>query len=269
MEKNLQAPDRIRYPKKTSMVIKKTSLMIDELELRREEEKEFQLTPYEQNQYIQLQDIFKTPRPAEKIESAIEDEIRLKEARKEYIQSSKEQHDVEMKKRMTDRDYLGGLLLATGTPVILIGVMLMEKFQIAGIGIIAAGAVMYLPAFFHQITEKRKIRKELKRKTAKVEEVSEEMDRRGRNVDKVCNMYGLPINCYERLNYMKQLLDAAKEYERLWQKKTDYELLVQLNGSDRISRTIADNLMTLSGIKTSDENDYKELIQKLEDQLKI
>ena len=37
MEKNLQAPDRIRYPKKTSMVIKKTSLMIDELELRREE----------------------------------------------------------------------------------------------------------------------------------------------------------------------------------------------------------------------------------------
>ena len=35
------------YPKRTNLLLKRTSLLIDELDVRREEEEKFQLTPYE------------------------------------------------------------------------------------------------------------------------------------------------------------------------------------------------------------------------------
>ena len=77
------------YPKKTNLLLKRTSLLIDELEIRREEEKKFQLTPYEAGRYIQLKEVFKCQRPAEPIENALEDERALKEIRKEYLTASK------------------------------------------------------------------------------------------------------------------------------------------------------------------------------------
>ena len=81
MENNLKVPAKLHVPKRTAIAIKKTSLLIDELELRREKEAEFKLTPAEVDQYLQLKEVFKTQRPAEKIESAIEDDKKLKEAR--------------------------------------------------------------------------------------------------------------------------------------------------------------------------------------------
>ena len=63
--------------------------MIDELDVRREEEEKFQLTPYEAGRYMQLKEIFKCQRPAEPIENALEDERALKEIRKEYLTASK------------------------------------------------------------------------------------------------------------------------------------------------------------------------------------
>ena len=74
MENKPRMPDKLHVPKRTTIAIKKTSLMLDELELRREKEAEFKLTPYEKDQYLQLKAIFASQRPAEKIENAIEDE---------------------------------------------------------------------------------------------------------------------------------------------------------------------------------------------------
>ena len=71
MENNLKVPAKLHVPKRTAIAIKKTSLLIDELELRREKEAEFELTPAEVDQYLQLKEVFKTQRPAEKIESAL------------------------------------------------------------------------------------------------------------------------------------------------------------------------------------------------------
>ena len=74
------------------------------------------------------------------------------------------------------------------------------------------------------------------------------------NVDKICSQYGLPINCLEREKYMVPLLEAAKEYEMLNQKETDYELLVQINGSQDISRKISKNLETILGLPVKEEH---------------
>ena len=73
------------YPKRTNLLLKRTSLLIDELDIRREEEEKFQLTPYEAGRYMQLKEIFKCQRPAEPIKNALEDERALKEIRKEYL----------------------------------------------------------------------------------------------------------------------------------------------------------------------------------------
>ena len=67
---------------------------------------------------------------------------------------------------------------------------------------------------------------------------------------------------------MIPLLDAAKEYERLQQKEVDYELLLQLNDSNNISSEISKNLNLLSGETITDENKYKEALERLEKQIK-
>ena len=102
----------------------------------------------------------------------------------------------------------------------------------------------------------------------KVDKLSYEIDEKSRNVDKVCGTYGIPINCLEKQKYMIPLLDAAKEYERLQQKEVDYELLLQLNDSNNISSEISKNLNLLSGETITDENKYKEALERLEKQIK-
>ena len=253
MENKPRMPDKLHVPKRTTIAIKKTSLMLDELELRREKEAEFKLTPYEKDQYLQLKAIFASQRPAEKIENAIEDEKRLKQARKEFLAASKTEKEKQEIKEKTDKDSIGGLLLAAGT---------------AGVGVIAAGAAMYVPAFVREVTKKRKARKELREIKNKVDKLSYEIDEKSRNVDKVCGTYGIPINCLEKQKYMIPLLDAAKEYERLQQKEVDYELLLQLNDSNNISSEISKNLNLLSGETITDENKYKEALERLEKQIK-
>lgn len=268
MENNLKVPAKLHVPKRTAIAIKKTSLLIDELELRREKEAEFKLTPAEVDQYLQLKEVFKIPRPAEKIESAIEDDKKLKEARKEFLTASKIQRDREEKKENIEKDSLGMLLLAAGTPVALVGITLLDTFMTAGIGVIAAGAAMYVPAFIKEVTKKRKARKELRDIEEKLDDLSDEIDERSRRIDKVCSSYGIQINCTEKQKYMVPLYEAAKEFERLEQKETDYELLLQLNGSESISREISKNLNLLSGTTIADEEKYKETLDKLEKQLK-
>ena len=113
------------------------------------------------------------------------------------------------------------------------------------------------------------IKEELQRKVKnKVDKLSYEIDEKSRNVDKVCGTYGIPINCLEKQKYMIPLLDAAKEYERLQQKEVDYELLLQLNDSNNISSEISKNLNLLSGETITDENKYKEALERLEKQIK-
>lgn len=260
--------DRKYYPKKTSIAIKKTSIMIDELEMRREEEEQYKLTPYENSYYEQLKTVFTTDHPAEDIQNAIDDAKELKNIRKDYLTASKIQRERQNEKDKTEKDSVGLLMLATGTPVILIGVTLLSTFTTAGVAVIAAGAAMYIPAFIREVRKKRKARKELKKITEKVEELSEEIDRRSTNIDKVCKTYGIPINCLEYEKYLKPLHNAAKDFENIQQKKTDYELLVQMNGSESISMQIAYNLQKLSGLPVKDEKEYKEIIDKLEDQIR-
>ena len=268
MENKPRMPDKLHVPKRTTIAIKKTSLMLDELELRREKEAEFKLTPYEKDKYLQLKTIFASQRPAEKIENAIDDERRLKQARKEFLAASKTEKEKQETKEKADKDSLGGILLAAGTPVVLIGVTLLDTFMTAGVGVIAAGAAMYVPAFVREVTKKRKARKELREIRSKVDKLSCEIDEKSRNVDKVCSTYGIPINCLEKQKYMIPLLDAAKEYERLQQKEVDYELLLQLNDSNNISSEISKNLNLLSGETITDENKYKEALERLEKQIK-
>ena len=51
-------------------------------------------------------------------------------------------------------------------------------------------------------------------------------------------------------------------------KRVDYELLLQLNDSNNISSEISKNLNLLSGETITDENKYKEALERLEKQIK-
>ena len=86
----MQVPEKQHYPKKTWMMIKKTSLLLDELELRREEEKKFLPTTQEQFLYAQLAEIFPSQRPAKEIETALEDEKKRKVLRSEFLDAAKD-----------------------------------------------------------------------------------------------------------------------------------------------------------------------------------
>lgn len=123
MENNLKVPAKLHVPKRTAIAIKKTSLLIDELELRREKEAEFKLTPAEVDQYLQLKEVFKTQRPAEKIESAIEDDKKLKEARKEFLTASKYKGTGKKKKKIQKRTVLACCYLPPGLLLPLSGLL--------------------------------------------------------------------------------------------------------------------------------------------------
>lgn len=264
----LMRQDNVPYvPRKTSRVLKETSLLIDDLETKREAEIEFRLTDIEQEKYLQLEMIFRVPRPAEMIAIALEDEIALKDIRKEFLITSKIKNEKEELKENAEKDSMGMLLLATGTPVILVGVTLLESFATAGIGVIAAGAAMYVPAFLKEVTKKHRLRKELKNISKHLQDLSEDIDRRSKNVDSVCSEYGIPINCLEREVYISKLLAAANEYERLSQKKVDYDLLLKINESEAISKKISNNIEMLSGISVTDENEYKAALSRLTGQV--
>lgn len=263
----MQVPEKQHYPKKTWMMIKKTSLLLDELELRREEEKKFLPTTQEQFLYSQLAEIFPSQRPAKEIETALEDEKKRKVLRSEFLDAAKEQQKAQTTVKQTAKDDISMVLFATGTPVLVIGMMLLDTFFAAGLGVLATGFCMYLPAVFTSMTTKRKQKKKLKETKERTETVAEEMEETASRVDQVCKKYGLPLNYQEREQCLSQLLSAATEYERIGQKRTDYELLKQLNGSDRISREIANNLSLLSGKELDNESKYKETISYLEDQL--
>lgn len=268
MKNELRAPDKPHYPKKTLMTLKKTSLLIDELELRRERERQFALTPCERDIYNQLSETFKTSRPAEEIKSALDDERDLKKIRKEYLTASKIQRERTELKENADNDSLGVLLIAAGTPMMLVGVTLLETFMTAGIGVIAAGAAMYMPSFIREVTKKRKARKELKNISDNVGELSEVIDRKTKNIDHICTMYGIPINYADREKDLESLLRSARQYERLAQKETDYEILCQLNNSDAIRCKISNNIKALSGLTITNEEEFEDVLNKLALQLK-
>ena len=152
--------------------------------------------------------------------------------------------------------------------MVLVGVTLLETFMTAGIGVIAAGAAMYMPMFIREITKKRKARKKLKNITENVDDLSETIDRKMANIDKICSMYGIPVNCTDREQYLSSLFDAATTYEALEKKETDYELLCQLNNSDKIKNQITENLKAMSGLTVVDENNFEDVLDKLASQLK-
>ena len=83
MKNELRAPDKPYYPKNTLRTLRKTGVLIDELEARREHAEQYILTPYEKAMHDQLSETFKVSRPAEGIKSALEDERELKSIRKE------------------------------------------------------------------------------------------------------------------------------------------------------------------------------------------
>lgn len=268
MKNELRAPDKPYYPKNTLRTLRKTSVLLDELEARREHEEQFKLTPYEKAMHDQLSETFKVSRPAEGIKSALEDERKLKSIRKEYVTAAKIQRDRTELKENVDNDSLGMILIAAGTPMMLVGVTLLETFMTAGIGVIAAGAAMYMPMFIREITKKRKARKKLKNITENVDDLSETIDRKMANIDKICSMYGIPVNCTDREQYLSSLFDAATTYEALEKKETDYELLCQLNNSDNIKNQITKNIKAMSGLTVVDENNFEDVLDKLASQLK-
>ena len=69
--------------------------------------------------------------------------------------------------------------------MVLVGVTLLETFMTAGIGVIAACAAMYMPMFIREITKKRKARKKLKNITENDDDMSETIDRKKANIDKI------------------------------------------------------------------------------------
>lgn len=88
------------------------------------------------------------------------------------------------------------------------------------------------------------------------------------NIDKICSMYGIPVNCTDREQYLSSLFDAATTYEALEKKETDYELLCQLNNSDKIKNQITENIKAMSGLTVVDENNFEDVLDKLASQLK-
>ena len=88
------------------------------------------------------------------------------------------------------------------------------------------------------------------------------------NIDKICSMYGIPVNCTDREQYLRSLFDEATTNEALEKKETDYELLCQLNNSDKIKNQITENLKAMSGLTVVDENNFEDVLDKLASQLK-
>lgn len=266
MDNSLRVRDKPYYPRRTSMMLKRTSLLIDELEIRREQESRFKLTHAEVQSYNQLKTLFRDKQAADKIKGAIDDEKQLKQLRKDFLTASKIQRDCTNAKLSVDADKVELLLLVSGTPTIMIGLVLLDTFITAGVGTILTGVVMCIPSLVKSVTKKRKAKSDLKKINKQVESLSNDIYKKTKNIDNVCSEYGIPINCTERAEHMASLLNAANEFKRLEQKVIDYELLVRLNGTDTISREISNNIQMLSGLTVNDENEYDTIINELFEQ---
>lgn len=256
-----------QYPVKTVAALKQTNVLMNELELKRFEEAKFRLTTFEQEQYIQLKEIFKCIHPAEELEQALEEAQDLKTLQKDYVTAVKIEKDKEENKKSLESDSSGLLILSSGMPIILLGLSLMSTFKIAGIVILTTGIAMYFPLFILEVTKKRRARKELNIISKQVEDLQFDITRKHKKVDDICSKYGVPINDLNEEKHISDILEAAKVYESLVQKQTDYELLMTMNNSNALSDQIAKNLYTISGIVPKNEDEYRQIINKLEDQL--
>ncbi len=239
---------------------KKLSLLIDELELRRDKEEKYKLTEEEIEKQHRLELLFNNKHPVKRIQNAIDDEEKLKKIRKKYLEASKELRDKENNNNKINSESDGLLLLATGVPLIIIGYIISDTFKSAGIAVMVVGALMNIPFFINEQIKKRKAKREYKEAESFLNELSEEIDSKSSYIDDVCCEYGLPINTIEKSKDIYPILEAAKEYEDLGQKESDYELLVQLNNSDKLKREIEEILEKLTGQKVTNEKDFHEIM---------
>ncbi len=252
---------------KAKIAIKRTSLMIDELELKKEEEKEFELTPEEQAEYDKLKVFFKNDTyPVESIKEALKNENDVKGIRKDYLTAIKVQKERQQIKDSLSSDSLGIMLFASSAPVILIGVMLLDSIKVAGIGVIVAGVAMSIPVLINEVTKKRKAKKRLKQINETLDELSEEIHEKSTKTDDICSKYGIPLNCLDRDKYMERLLQKAIEYEAYNKKQSEYEKMVIANGTKELSEQIAKNLQFFSGVNIECEHEFNDAMKLIEDQ---
>lgn len=239
---------------------KRVSLAIEELSLKREEEKRYKLTPEEIRKHDCLAKVFSDNHPAERIKHAIDDHNKIKNLRKDYLQAFKNKHEKE-KKDNSWMSGLNGILIAGGLPISVIGLVLMEPFQIPGIAVCITGICMAVPAAIFDIIRRKRAGTELKAANEELEELSYKIFKITANVDAVCNEFHVPINDPDRNKYLIPLYQNAQDYEALLQKKIDYELFVRINGSDHLKNSIIEDLKLLTGQVITDEQTYPGIME--------
>lgn len=267
----VQPPATKNDLRRMRVAIKRTSLMIDELELMREEEEKLQLTENEQKRFSQLKTVFENKEnPVETIQEAIEDEEELKEIRRDFLTASKVQKERQNEKNRLKNDSASLMLLATSAPIAVIGAFLVGTAVVAGAGLISASVIMSAPVIVKEFIQKKGAKKKLKQINDTVNCLSKEIHAKNINIDNICSGYGIPLNCIsDREKQMKNVLNAADEYKAYEQKQKKYEIAVMENGTHELSRQISSNLYKLSGVKADSECDYHEIMELVEEQFNV
>lgn len=248
---------------------KRVSLSIEELRLKREEERQYQLTPVEKQRQADLSAFFHDDHPAERIWKAIEEDRKVRGIRKAYLEASKVKHEKEQAKAQAESNAMNVLLIASGLPIAIIGFILMEAFWIPGLVVCVVGACMVVPAILSDVTKKKRVRSELKRANAVFEDLDYRMHKSAIKVDKVCTEFRLPVNASDKSRQLLPLYEAAEEYESLLQKQVDYELFLRISGSDRLKLSVVEDLRLLTGMTVTDERAYPGILEVLDNKPNI
>lgn len=256
----LEFDERIKE-RKRRILEKKVNLLLEELELQKDEEQQYKLTTEEQEKRQNLSLLFHTQHPVNRIQNAIDNEEKLKKIRKDFLNASIEYKEKEGKLNKLESESDGILLLATGIPLIIIGYIISDTFKLAGIVVMLTGAFMHIPLFVNELLKKRKAKKEYKKAECGLNELSKEISSKSSYIDNVCDEYKLPVNTIDKTQSLYPILDAAKQYEELEQKETDYRLLVRLNNSSPIKQELASLLGTLAEQEVVGKSIEKNMIE--------
>lgn len=246
---------------KRRLAEKRVSLSIEELQLKREEEKKYALTRTEQKRQAELSTVFSDACPSMRIRKAIEEDQKVKEIRKDYLDASKVKHEKEQAKIQAESNMTGMLLAAAGLPIAVIGLILMETFLLPGLIVCVTGGCITVPSLFAGAIKKRKTRAELRTANTEYEEKEYQMHRAMAKVDEVCKEFHIPVNDPDRSKHLVPLCKAAEEFESLAQKQMDYELFLRINGSDKLKASIVDDIRTLTGKTVTDEKVFAGVLE--------
>lgn len=226
------------------------------------EERRYALTDAEKEDYKRLHEVFHNKSsPSVSIAESLRemDNLPLLEAEHKKAQRGYENcTSPELKDSFSKVDFL---LILFGAIFLPVGAAVMKQFAMAGIAIIIAGILMYVPLIYSHIEKRRetrenmkKLAKEISEKELRIEEINENLE----NIKRDYRLSGL--SGAELKTQLKCLSALAREYERITAKMEKYSKAAHPDIKAKLAEEIDTLFLEDFGIKVS-ADDYEDALR--------